>query len=191
VQAQSGTYLDPFLGEVLQEPLSLPPSFTALTALRRARRRDRPHVPPGRGALLRPQRDQFAYRQSRRANSKNGGQPDAQLTIGASQRYLCSYTAPVEYSATESSTRRTPRSTCTDRAAGPGTVGRRRQRRMQAWAWRGPAVESGDTPSPRRAGACSSWKTCRRDVISADAGGACIGWKIGSPISGFTNGLSI
>jgi hypothetical protein len=106
VQAQSGTYhLIPFLGEVLQEPLSLPPSFTALTAL--------PVAPGDVIGLTVPtwapvlsydlNATQFAYRQSRRANCKNAAASQtAQLTIGASQRYLCSYTGTrVEYSATE------------------------------------------------------------------------------------------
>jgi hypothetical protein len=45
----------------------------------------------------------FAYRQSRMANCKNaaGGQT-AQVTIGASTRYLCQYTGTrVEYTVSE------------------------------------------------------------------------------------------
>jgi hypothetical protein len=106
VAAESGTYhLIPFLGSVLQEPLSLPPDFTALTAL--------PVMPGDVLALTVPtwapvlsynlSSSQFSYRQSRAANCKSAaaGQT-AQLKVGESQRYLCSYTGTrVEYSATE------------------------------------------------------------------------------------------
>lgn len=106
VAAHSGDFhLIPFLGQVLQEPLSLPPSFTTLTAL-----------PVKAGdviALTVPTwapvlsyglaSSKFAYRQSRRANCKNAaaGQT-AQIKVGASERYLCNYTGTrVEYTATE------------------------------------------------------------------------------------------
>ncbi|HWE13862.1 MAG TPA: hypothetical protein VG365_10145 [Solirubrobacteraceae bacterium] len=104
--AQSGTYhLIPFLGQVLQEPLALPPTFSTLTAL---------PVTPGEvvgltvptwapvlSYSLSPTK--FAYRQSRKANCKNAaGTETAQTTVGASTRYLCNYTGTrVEYSATE------------------------------------------------------------------------------------------
>jgi hypothetical protein len=106
VAAQSGTYhLIPFLGQVLQEPLALPPTFTALTAL-----------PVTQGDVIglsiptwapvlsyNLSASQFAYRQSRRANCTHAAASQtAQLTIGESQSYLCSYTGTrVEYSATE------------------------------------------------------------------------------------------
>lgn len=106
VAAQSATFhLIPFLGSVLNEPLSLPPSFTSLTAL-----------PVKKGdviALTIPtwapvlsynlNASKFAYRQSRAANCKHaaGGQT-AQLSVGANARYLCTYTGTrVEYTATE------------------------------------------------------------------------------------------
>jgi hypothetical protein len=106
VVSQSGMYhLIPFLGQVLQEPLSLPPTFSALTALA---------VKPGDVIGLTVPTwapvlsynltaTKYSYRQSRRANCKNPpGSETAQTTVGASQQYLCNYTGTrVEYSATE------------------------------------------------------------------------------------------
>jgi hypothetical protein len=106
VVAQSGTYhLIPFLGQVLQEPLSLPPTFTTFTSL---------PVKPGEVIGLTVPTwapvlsynltaTKFSYRQSRRSNCAHAAaSQSAQLTIGASQRYLCNYTGTrVEYSATE------------------------------------------------------------------------------------------
>jgi hypothetical protein len=106
VAAQSGVYhVLPFLGQVLQEPLSLPPTFTAFTAL---------PVSPGEViGLTVPtwapvlsydlSSTKFAYRQSRQANCNNTpGTETAQTTIGGSTRYLCTYAGTrVEYSATE------------------------------------------------------------------------------------------
>ncbi len=106
VVAQSQTFhLIPFLGQVLTEPLSLPPSFSQFTAL-----------PVKAGDLIgltiptwapvlsyNLSASKFAYRQSRKANCKNAaaGQT-AQLAVGASTQYLCRYTGTrVEYSATE------------------------------------------------------------------------------------------
>jgi hypothetical protein len=106
VVAQSGIYhLIPFLGQVLQEPLSLPPTFTTFTSL--------PVKPGDVIGLTVPtwapvlsynlSATTFSYRQSRMANCKNpAASQTAQITIGASQRYLCNYTGTrVEYSATE------------------------------------------------------------------------------------------
>ncbi|HET9105413.1 MAG TPA: hypothetical protein VFN55_18835 [Solirubrobacteraceae bacterium] len=109
VAAQSATFhLIPFLGSVLNEPLSLPPSFTQLTAL-----------PVKKGDVIglsiptwapvlsyNLNANKFAYRQSRKANCKHaaGGQT-AQTTVGASTQYLCTYSGTrVEYSATEITT---------------------------------------------------------------------------------------
>jgi hypothetical protein len=106
VVAQSGTYhLIPFMGEVLQEPLSLPPSFTTFTAI---------PVKPGEviGVTVPTwapvltynlSASKFAYRQSRTANCKHpAASQTAQTTIGATASYLCDYTGTrVEYSATE------------------------------------------------------------------------------------------
>jgi hypothetical protein len=106
VVAQSGNYhLIPFLGQVLQEPLSLPPKFTAMTAL--------PVQPGDVIGLTVPtwapvlsynlSATKYSYRQSRSANCKNAaGNQTAQTTVGGSAQYLCSYTGTrVEYSATE------------------------------------------------------------------------------------------
>jgi hypothetical protein len=106
VQAQSGVYhVTPFLGQVLQEPLSLPDTFTTFTAL-----------PVKRGdviALSVPTwapvltydlaSDQFGYRQSRSTGCKNPPTTEtAQSHVGQSTAYRCGYTGTrVEYSATE------------------------------------------------------------------------------------------
>ncbi len=106
VAASSGVYhVTPFLGQVLEEPLSLPPSFTTFTAL---------PVKPGEVLGLTVPTwapvlsynltaSKFAYRQSRMANCKNAaGSETAQATVGASTRYLCNYTGTrVEYTASE------------------------------------------------------------------------------------------
>ena len=107
VVAQSGIYhLMPFLGQVLQEPLSLPPTLHGL------------HRAPGQaGRMIAPdgarpgrrcspttcRRPKYAYRQSRTSNCKNAaGTQTAQTTIGPRTSYLCNYTGTrVEYSATE------------------------------------------------------------------------------------------
>ncbi len=106
VAAQSGLFhLIPFLGSVLQEPLSLPPSFHALTALA---------VKPGDVIGLTVPTwapvltynlaaTKYSYRQSRASNCKNAaGSQTAQMKVGATASYLCTYTGTrVEYSATE------------------------------------------------------------------------------------------
>ena len=106
VAASSGVYhLIPFLGQVLQQPLSLPPTFTTFTAL--------PVAPGDVVGLSVPTwapvlsynltATKFGYRQSRMANCKNAaGTETAQTTVGANTRYLCNYTGTrVEYTATE------------------------------------------------------------------------------------------
>jgi hypothetical protein len=106
VVAQSQTFhLIPFLGQVLQEPLSMPPTFTSFTAL-----------PVKKGDVIgltiptwapvlsyNLSTTKFAYRKSRTGNCTKPPRTDtAQMTIGASTRYLCEYTGTrVEYSATE------------------------------------------------------------------------------------------
>jgi hypothetical protein len=106
VAAQSATFhVLPFLGSVLQEPLSLPPTFTTMTAL-----------PVKKGEVIgltvltwapvltyNLTANKYSYRQSRRASCTHAaaGQT-AQMTVGASQQYLCNYTGTrVQYSATE------------------------------------------------------------------------------------------
>jgi hypothetical protein len=106
VAAQSGTYhLIPFLGQVLQEPLSLPPTFTAFTALQvKAGDVIGLTVPTWAPVLTYGLPGaQFSYRQSRLTNCKHSaGSQTAQLAVGMSTRYLCQYGGTrVEYSATE------------------------------------------------------------------------------------------
>ncbi|HET8978508.1 MAG TPA: hypothetical protein VFN87_10130 [Solirubrobacteraceae bacterium] len=106
VAAESGIYhLIPFLGQVLQQPLSLPPTFSTFTAL--------PVTPGEVVGLTVPtwapvlsynlSASKFAYRQSRRANCKNAAAGEtAQLKVGQSTQYRCNYTGTrVEYTATE------------------------------------------------------------------------------------------
>jgi hypothetical protein len=106
VAAQSLTFhLIPFLGQVLQEPLSLPPSFTQFTALPVKKGDVIGLTVPTWAPVLayNLNANKFSYRQSRKANCTHAaaGQT-AQLTVGASTQYLCSYTGTrAEYSATE------------------------------------------------------------------------------------------
>jgi hypothetical protein len=106
VVAQSATFhVLPFLGSVLQEPLSLPPTFTSMTGL-----------PVKKGEVvgltvltwapvltynLTP--NKYSYRQSRKANCLNAAATQtAQTTLNSSQQYLCDYTGTrVQYSVTE------------------------------------------------------------------------------------------
>ncbi|MGI8505668.1 MAG: hypothetical protein ACR2MK_02485 [Solirubrobacteraceae bacterium] len=106
VAAQSATFhVLPFLGSVLQEPFSLPPSFTQFTALPvKAGDVIGLTIPTWAPVLsYNLSSRKFAYRQSRKANCNHAaaGQT-AQLAVGASTRYLCYYTGTrVQYSATE------------------------------------------------------------------------------------------
>ncbi|MDQ6835068.1 MAG: hypothetical protein M3016_02670 [Actinomycetota bacterium] len=106
VTAQSPTFhVTPFLGQVLQEPLSLPPTFTQFTALP-VKAGDvigltTPTWAPVLSYNLNPRR--FAYRQSRQANCQHSaaGQT-AQLAVGNNTHYKCNYPGTrVEYSVTE------------------------------------------------------------------------------------------
>jgi hypothetical protein len=106
VAAQSAVFhVLPFLGSVLQEPLSSPPTFTTMTAL-----------PVKKGEVLgltvltwapvltyNLTANKYSYRQSRRANCINAAAAQtAQTTLNASQQYLCDYVGTrVQYSATE------------------------------------------------------------------------------------------
>ncbi len=106
VVSQSGTlHLIPFLGQVLQEPLSLPPTFKTMTPLA---------VKPGYViGLTVPtwapiltynlSSTKFLYRQSRKTNCKSPPATEtAQTKVGQSEQYLCSYSGTrVQYSATE------------------------------------------------------------------------------------------
>lgn len=106
VVAQSQIFhLIPFLGQVLQEPLSLPPAFTQFTALPvKAGEVIGLTIPTWAPVLsYNLSTTKFAYRQSRMANCVHAAAGEtAQLTVGASTRYLCDYPGTrVEYSATE------------------------------------------------------------------------------------------
>jgi hypothetical protein len=106
VVSQSGTlHLIPFLGQVLQEPLSLPPTFKTMTPLAvKAGDVIGLTVPTWAPVLTyNLNASKFAYRQSRKANCKNSATSNtAQMKVGQSEQYLCSYTGTrVEYSATE------------------------------------------------------------------------------------------
>jgi hypothetical protein len=106
VVGESSTYtLTPFLGRLLQEPLSLPPTFSSFTALRVVRGDviglTVPTWAPVLGYNLSAKA--FAYRQSRRANCKNTAVTQtAQTHLTSATQYGCYYTGTrVEYSATE------------------------------------------------------------------------------------------
>lgn len=112
--AQSGTYqLTPFLGRVLQEPLSLPPSFTTFTALPVQRGDVIGLTVPTWAPVLTYQLPsaKFAYRQSRRANCKNpAASQTAQTKLSSTYQYLCNYPGTrVEYTATEITDTNAPR----------------------------------------------------------------------------------
>jgi hypothetical protein len=106
VVSQSGTlHLIPFLGQVLQEPLSPPPAFKTTTPLA-VKPGDvigltTPTWAPVLTYNLSPSK--FAYRQSRKANCKKPpAENTAQTKVGQSEQYLCSYTGTrAQYSATE------------------------------------------------------------------------------------------
>ncbi|MDQ6746944.1 MAG: hypothetical protein M3010_02385, partial [Candidatus Dormibacteraeota bacterium] len=115
VAAQSQTFhLIHFLGSVLQEPLALPPSFTQFTALPVKKGEVIGLTVPTWAPVLsyNLNASKFSYRQSRMANCTHaaGGQT-AQLTVGSTTQYQCSYTGTrVEYSVTEVVNTHYPRS---------------------------------------------------------------------------------
>jgi hypothetical protein len=90
-------HLQPYLGQVVQFPLStsIPVSRNEVVAL------SVPTWAPILAINLSPSK--FAYRQSRSSKCNSPGSMEfAQLTIGSSARYQCSYTGTrIEYSATE------------------------------------------------------------------------------------------
>ncbi|MGI8430634.1 MAG: hypothetical protein ACR2OB_15320 [Solirubrobacteraceae bacterium] len=89
--------LQPFLGMVVQFPLTTPLKVTRGETIGLSV----PHWAPVLDYKLPSKK--FAYRQSRMANcSSPAASEQAQLTIGANTRYLCNYPGTrVEYSATE------------------------------------------------------------------------------------------
>jgi hypothetical protein len=106
VQAQSGQYhLIPFLGKVLTEPLSLPNKFSAFTALRVKRGDVLGLTVPTWAPILTYNltASKFSYLQSRSGDCTHAaGSQTAQMKVGSSKRYGCSYTGTrVQYSATE------------------------------------------------------------------------------------------
>jgi hypothetical protein len=106
VAAQSGNYhLIPFLGQVLTEPLSLPPKFSAFTALPVKKGDVLALTVPTWAPILtyNLSASQFAYAQSRTRNcNAAAASQTAQTKVGSSQKYGCAYTGTrVQYSATE------------------------------------------------------------------------------------------
>jgi len=106
VAAQSGTYhLIRFLGTVLQQPLSMPDTFTTFTAL--------PVAPGDVIGITVPTwapiltynltATSYAYRQSRTTGCASATKVQtAQMTIGATATFGCDYTGTrVQYTATE------------------------------------------------------------------------------------------
>lgn len=107
VEAQSGVFrLTPLLGQVLQEPMSLPTNnFATFTALPVQRGEVIGLTVPTWAPVLsyNLSSTSFAYRQSRSTACKSAAPTQtAQTTIGTTTTYGCSYTGTrVEYTATE------------------------------------------------------------------------------------------
>jgi hypothetical protein len=106
VRAQSGSYhLIPFLGQVLTEPLSVPPKFSAFTALPVRKGDVLALTVPTWAPILtyNLSASQFAYAQSRTQNCDSAATSQtAQTKVGSSRKYGCAYTGTrVQYSATE------------------------------------------------------------------------------------------
>jgi hypothetical protein len=106
LQAQSGFYhLIPFLGQLLTEPLSLPPKFSAFTALPVEKGDVLALTVPTWAPILtyNLSTSQFAYAQSRTQDCASAaGTETAQTRVGSSARYGCAYSGTrVQYSATE------------------------------------------------------------------------------------------
>jgi hypothetical protein len=106
VKAQSGSYhLIPFLGQVLTEPLSIPPRFSAFTALPVKKGDVLALTVPTWAPILsyNLSASQFSYAQSRTHNCDTAAASQtAQTKVGSSKKYGCAYTGTrVQYSATE------------------------------------------------------------------------------------------
>jgi hypothetical protein len=104
--AQSGVYnLTPFLGQLLQQPMSLPPRFTSFTALPVLRGDVVGLTVPTWAPVLALDLpgSQFSYRQSRRANCNNpAAAQTAQTHVGGTANFGCYYAGTrLEYGATE------------------------------------------------------------------------------------------
>jgi hypothetical protein len=112
-------HVEPYLGQVVQLPLALPPTFSAFTPLPVAAGDVIALTVPTWAPVLSYNltASKFGYRKSRMANCgmPTPGTPadsqSAQLTVGANTRYLCSYSGTrVEYSATEVTNQPYPKS---------------------------------------------------------------------------------
>jgi len=107
-------HVEPYLGQVFQTPLALPPTFSAFTPLPVTSGEVIGLTVPTWAPILsyNLSASKFAYRQSRMANCKNAAAAQtAQLTVGAFMNYQCNYTGTrVEYSATEVTNQPYPKS---------------------------------------------------------------------------------
>jgi hypothetical protein len=113
--AQSGVYnLTPFLGQLLQQPMSIPPRFSSFTALPVLRGDVVALTVPTWAPVLALDLpgSQFSYRQSRRANCNNPASAQtAQTHIGGSAAFGCYYAGTrLEYGATEVLDTKVPKS---------------------------------------------------------------------------------
>ena len=110
---QSATYpLQPYLGQLIEQPLSVPPKFSSFTALHVIRGEVIGLTVPTWAPVLSYglSTSQFAYRQSRRANCNNpAAAQTAQTKTGETGTYRCYYTGTrMQYSATEITNTGTP-----------------------------------------------------------------------------------
>jgi len=107
-------HVEPYLGQVFQTPLALPPTFSAFTPLPVTAGEVIGLTVPTWAPILsyNLSASKFAYRQSRMANCKNAAAAQtSQLTVGAFTNYQCNYTGTrVEYSATEVTNQPYPKS---------------------------------------------------------------------------------
>src|ERR1700722_18833245 len=113
--AQSGVYnITPFLGQLLQQPMSAPPRFSSFTALPVLRGDVVALTVPTWAPVLALDLpgSQFSYRQSRRANCNNPASAQtAQTHIGGSATFGCYYAGTrLEYGATEVLDTKVPKS---------------------------------------------------------------------------------
>jgi hypothetical protein len=117
--AQSGVYnITPFLGQLLQQPMSAPPRFSSFTALPVLRGDVVALTVPTWAPVLALDLpgSQFSYRQSRRANCNNPASAQtAQTHIGGSATFACYYAGTrLEYGATEVLDTKVPKSSVGD-----------------------------------------------------------------------------
>lgn len=113
VVEQSATYqLQSYLGEVLEQPLSVPPRFSSFTALHVIRGEVIGLTVPTWAPVLSYglSTSDFAYRQSRRANCNNpAASQTARTRDGETATYNCYYTGTrIQYSANEITNSRAP-----------------------------------------------------------------------------------